>query len=105
MLELYFLTMSALTLSIFTQFYIDITYFILELVQNADDNMYPSDSIPAVRFHLSRQQLVVECNETGFMEKNVRVICDVNASTKKGMREREFIGEKGIGSDELFVSC
>ena len=74
-------------------------------MQNADDNTYPTDSVPAVRFHLSRQQLVVECNENGFMEKNVQAIYEMNVSTKKRTREREFIGEKGIGSDDLFMSC
>lgn len=86
-----------------TELYTDITHFILELIQNADDNNYANNIEPTLILRLSRQQLIVECNETGFTEKDVRAICKVNASTKKwrkGVLEG-CIGEKGIGIRHL----
>jgi hypothetical protein len=82
-----------------TQLYTDITHFILELIQNADDNVYHANLHPTLRLQLARSELLVECNEIGFSEENVRAICDLNASTKKWRKKVDdgFIGEKGIG--------
>ena len=73
-------------------------HFILELIQNADDNDY-ADFEPTLTLDLSRDRLIVRGNEIGFTEENVRAICDVNASTKKGRKKVDdgCIGEKGIG--------
>ena len=83
-----------------TQLYTDITHFVLELIQNADDNDYRSNIHPTLRLQLSRSELLVECNEVGFSEENVRAICDLNASTKKWRKKVDdgYIGEKGIGT-------
>lgn len=80
--------------------YTDITHFILELIQNADDNTYPPGVRPTFSVNLSRRRLVVKCNETGFTADNVRAICDINGSTKKARKSIEdgCIGEKGIGT-------
>ena len=79
--------------------YTDITHFILELVQNADDNTYLSNSTATLKLRLSRDEIVVECNEVGFNERDVNAITQINASTKKGRKSvnEGYIGEKGIG--------
>jgi len=81
------------------QLYTDITHFILELIQNADDNTYDVNTEPTLSLELSRNQLIVKCNEVGFTNQNVRAICDINASTKRERKKVDdgCIGEKGIG--------
>ncbi|CAF3572254.1 unnamed protein product, partial [Rotaria sp. Silwood2] len=41
-------------------------HFVLELIQNADDNQYLSNRIPTLRFILSSERILVCNNETGF---------------------------------------
>jgi hypothetical protein len=82
------------------------THFILELIQNADDNTYEND-VPTIAFHLSRSrgawQLRVDCNEVGFEKENVEALCAIGESTKKAkQRARGYIGEKGIGFKSVF---
>ena len=81
------------------ELYSDRTHFILELIQNADDNEYDIGVIPTLRIRLSRGMITVESNETGFEERHVRALCDINHSTKKDRKvtENDSIGEKGIG--------
>ena len=73
-----------------TELYSRDTHFVLELVQNADDNSYPEDSynsgFPSLVFVLERDKIVVLNNEVGFMEKNIRALCDVGRSTKEAHR-------------------
>ena len=59
------------------------THFILELVQNADDNDYSSDVDPQLIIEMRANTLSVRCNEVGFSEENVRAICKVGSSTKQ----------------------
>jgi len=80
------------------------THFVLELVQNADDNSYPdelmaslesssvTDECPAVQFIISKSGVTVLNNESGFCEKDVRALCDVGRSTK-GKHKYGYIGE------------
>lgn len=91
--------------SISTELYKDRAHFILELIQNADDNNYSATVVPTLRFRLSRSMLTVECNETGFTEKDVRSICEIHDSTKKERKTVEdgCIGEKGIGISSIYV--
>lgn len=80
------------------------THFILELVQNADDNSYEMGIVPKLSF-LYRQggSLWVGCNEAGFSEDNVRSICRIASSTKNVENNRKgYIGEKGIGFKSVF---
>ncbi|GAX80804.1 hypothetical protein CEUSTIGMA_g8240.t1 [Chlamydomonas eustigma] len=49
---------------------------------------------------LSPCQLVVLKNETGFIESNVRSICDINKSTKRN--RPGYTGQKGIGFKSVF---
>ncbi len=82
-------------------------HFVLELIQNADDNRYSSDVIPEITFCLSSTELVYWNNELGFSEANIRAICDVGASTKTKHLDEDgksslLIGHKGIGFKSVF---
>ena len=75
------------------------THFVLELIQNADDNTYPdemftddSDDRPTVAFIIKEDKVVVLNNETGFEERNIKAICDVGKSTK-GEHRKGYIGK------------
>src|SRR5258708_3298636 len=59
------------------------SHFVLELVQNADDNHYRSNVIPQLTFTLSPKRLVVVNNEVGFSEPNIQAICGVGSSSKQ----------------------
>jgi len=76
------------------------THFILELIQNADDNEYLPGVEPEISFHLSSTCLLVQNNEVGFTEANVAALCKVGQSTKT--KRAGFIGEKGIGFKSVF---
>ncbi|CAG9234826.1 DUF3883 domain-containing protein [Burkholderia vietnamiensis] len=78
------------------------THFLLELLQNADDNSYAPDVVPSVQIKLSQQRLTFFNNEVGFAEKNVRALCGVGRSTKAADKKSGFIGEKGIGFKSVF---
>ncbi|XP_070783607.1 uncharacterized protein [Enoplosus armatus] len=86
-----------------TELYSKDTHFVLELIQNADDNSYPSEAgvVPALAFWVERDCITVLNNESGFQEKNIRAICDVGCSTK-GKHKYGYIGQKGIGFKSVF---
>uniref|UniRef100_A0A3Q2QWH8 Wu:fj29h11 n=1 Tax=Fundulus heteroclitus TaxID=8078 RepID=A0A3Q2QWH8_FUNHE len=86
-----------------TELYSKDTHFVLELIQNADDNSYPAEGgvVPALAFVVERDCITVLNNETGFQEKNIRAICDVGRSTK-GKHKYGYIGQKGIGFKSVF---
>ena len=91
------------------------THFVLELIQNADDNTYPSSGgsnltgwvgpvgamPPSLKFVVGEDSILVLNNEVGFSEQNVRAICDVGKSTK-GAHRSGYIGQKGIGFKSVF---
>lgn len=78
------------------------THFLLELIQNADDNYYTAD-VPTLSISYSKNQLRVDCNERGFTRKNVEAICRICQSTKSGRSKSSgFVGEKGIGFKAVF---
>ncbi|KEY68188.1 hypothetical protein S7711_09101 [Stachybotrys chartarum IBT 7711] len=81
--------------------------FVFELLQNADDNQYSVAAArgqkPFVSFKLYPQKLVVECNEDGFTEANLRAICDIGNSSKNA--SQGYIGEKGIGFKSVFMAA
>ena len=87
-----------------TQLYTKPTHFILELIQNADDNTYPLGVDPLLTLvYREDGYLWVGCNEVGFSKANVEAICDVNDSTKKVKdATKGYIGEKGIGFKAVF---
>ena len=86
------------------------THFVLELIQNAEDNTYRK-SDPSLSFLLVKADptstkgsdgaLIVQNNETGFSRKNVDAICAVGKTTKRKIQG--YIGEKGIGFKSVFL--
>jgi hypothetical protein len=85
------------------------THFILELLQNAEDNQYDGKQ-PELTLRIdvddptgtsSHGCLLVLNNEVGFQPENVRGVCSVGQSTKKN-RSNAYIGEKGIGFKSVF---
>jgi len=81
------------------------THFIFELIQNAEDNDYPSGQTPELQFKLTNSSLIITNNESGFLEKHVKAICKVGVSTKD--KRQGYIGEKGTGFKSVFriTSC
>jgi hypothetical protein len=81
--------------------------FVFELFQNADDNKYTeaqsAGDDPYVSFLIYHDKLVVECNEDGFTEENIRAISDIGKSSKQGAQG--YIGEKGIGFKSTFMAA
>lgn len=80
------------------------THFLLELIQNADDNKYAPDVTPKLSIVYRKDgYLWVGCNELGFTAANVEAICRIAASTKKVEgSQKGYIGEKGIGFKSVF---
>ncbi|KAJ8453361.1 hypothetical protein Cgig2_008245 [Carnegiea gigantea] len=87
-------------------------HFLMELIQNAEDNEYEANVEPTLEFALTTQDitgcgapmtLLVFNNEVGFMRQNMESICSVGRSTKKGKKRKGFIGEKGIGFKSVFL--
>lgn len=84
------------------QLYQKSTHFLLELIQNADDNTY-EDGEPTLKISCRRQTLRLDCNELGFGKKNVEAICKIGRSTKAGLSTTtRYTGEKGIGFKSVF---
>ncbi|XP_020529013.1 uncharacterized protein LOC18443902 isoform X1 [Amborella trichopoda] len=77
------------------------SHFLLELVQNADDNMYPENVDPTLVFIFQPTNIVVLNNERGFSAQNIKALCDIGSSTKKGFGAG-YIGQKGIGFKSVF---
>ncbi len=80
--------------------------FIMELIQNADDNAYDTSREPWIKFYLREHQkegyfycLHVVNNERGFRQENVEKLCQFFGSTK---RKLGFIGEFGVGFKSVF---
>lgn len=82
-------------------------HYLFEIIQNADDNFYESES-PILKFLLkelliegkTKPCLIILNNETGFQKVNVEAICDIGSSTKE--KNFDTIGEKGIGFKSVF---
>ncbi|KAK6262002.1 hypothetical protein QUC31_007818 [Theobroma cacao] len=87
-------------------------HFLMELIQNAEDNVYLEGVDPSLEFVITSRDitatgatatLLMFNNEKGFSSKNIESICSVGRSTKKGNRKRGYIGEKGIGFKSVFL--
>jgi hypothetical protein len=78
-----------------TSLYGSDVHFVMELVQNADDNTYSEHVSPTLRIELYPDFIYVFNNEIGFKKENIVAICNVGGSTKKG--QTGHIGQKGIG--------
>ncbi|CAF1395347.1 unnamed protein product [Rotaria sordida] len=82
--------------------YLEHGHFLLELIQNADDNQYRPDLLPTLRFILSPERILVCNNEIGFQHANIAAICNVGASTKE-KHNQGYAGHKGIGFKSVFM--
>jgi hypothetical protein len=77
-------------------------HFVMELVQNAEDNDYPEQVTDRfIEFIVKPDAIEVRNNEVGFTRPNVESLCDVGESTKRE-RTLGYIGEKGIGFKSVF---
>jgi len=76
------------------------TRFVLEMIQNADDNSYSPGIKPSLTFTATKSCIEIRSNEVGFTTSDVRALCDVDQSTKKG--SKETIGDIGIGFKSVF---
>ena len=91
--------------SLSNQLYEKSTHFLLELIQNADDNTY-DDPNPTLSFSYEPGSLRIDCNEIGFRAENVEALCAISKSTKSGKtNDGEYIGEKGIGFKSVFKAA
>ncbi|KAF4442132.1 hypothetical protein FACUT_2240 [Fusarium acutatum] len=90
------------------QLYKASTHFILELIQNADDNQYDSETVPSLRLALYDNEgqgyFRSDCNEVGFTFKQLDALTRVGQSTKAANidNSKSCIGEKGIGFKSVF---
>lgn len=78
----FLITVCAVRLS--DEMYSKATHFLLEFIQNADDNEYAANVKPELSLKFESRRITIECNEIGFNEENVRAICKIGVSTKKG---------------------
>jgi hypothetical protein len=77
-------------------------HFVLELIQNGDDNKYAAGQLPTLRFVVSPERILVCNNEMGFQYRDISAICDVGASTKE-KHKQGYAGHKGIGFKSVFM--
>lgn len=85
------------------QLYHESTHFLLELVQNADDNSFGDCVVPTLSITYEGDFVRMDCNESGFTRENVEAICRIGKSTKGGAdHATRYIGEKGIGFKSVF---
>jgi hypothetical protein len=75
-------------------------HFVLELIQNADDNQY--DMKPSLIFVIDSNVINIYNNELGFEEQHIQALCDIGKSTK-GKHQQGYIGQKGIGFKSVFT--
>ena len=78
------------------------THFVMELIQNAEDNTYNPDIQPYLRFFIKSDTLIVSNNEAGFNREDVENICSVGQTAKSKKKGLGYIGEKGIGFKSVF---
>lgn len=82
------------------ELYGDEVHYLLELVQNCDDNSYADNVTPTLRIKVNKDRLELSNNEIGFSQANVEAICAIAKSTKAFVRG--YIGHKGIGFKSVF---
>ncbi|XP_058192257.1 uncharacterized protein LOC131309672 [Rhododendron vialii] len=78
-------------------------HFLMELIQNAEDNEYLEGVKPSLEFVITSRDITATRNEKGISARNIESICCVGRSTKKGNRKSGYIGEKGIGFKSVFL--
>lgn len=94
---------SSCLLTLSNELYNKDMHFVLELIQNADDNLYQlSENEPFIQFIIENNSITLLNNEVGFSPKNIEAICAIGASTK-GKHQHGYIGRKGIGFKSVFT--
>ncbi|KAK0653514.1 hypothetical protein DIS24_g5933 [Lasiodiplodia hormozganensis] len=97
-------SVSAVTKRLVEDLYSKDTRFVYELIQNAEDNSYERAASqghsPSLKFSLYPGKLVIDTNEDGFSEDDIKAICSASKTTKT--RLIGYIGEKGIGFKSVF---
>lgn len=83
------------------ELYTEEYHFILELLQNAEDNLYDTNK-PRVTFTIEPEKLIVQNNEVGFKKDNIVAICAVGPKSSTKRSEKGYIGHKGIGFKSIF---
>ena len=79
------------------------THFVTELIQNADDAEYGQNVVPFLKIIVESNSIVFVYNEIGFNDDQVRGLCRLGESTKKGGNQSDnSIGEKGVGFKSVF---
>jgi hypothetical protein len=68
------------------ELYGDEVHYLLELVQNCDDNSYADNVTPTLRIKVNKDRLELSNNEIGFSQANVEAICAIAKSTKAFVR-------------------
>lgn len=92
------------SLTVISDLYERESRFLMELIQNADDNVYSTDS-PTLNLTFQDGCVQIDSNEAGFTSANVEAICSIGQSTKRrteGTGDNHFIGGKGIGFKSVF---
>jgi HSP90 family molecular chaperone len=88
------------------ELYSESTHFLLELLQNADDNTYHSEPTLKITYRIQDDGasfLQIDSNEIGFTYADVVALCSIGNSTKKGSgHAKNATGEKGIGFKSVF---
>ncbi|KAM0240802.1 hypothetical protein ACHAP5_007837 [Fusarium lateritium] len=76
-----------------------------ELLQNADDNQHTRAKAacanPGVQFIVTPDLVIIDSNEDGFTDDNVKALCDFDKSTKAGIPG--YIGQPDIGFKSVFT--
>jgi len=86
-----------------TNIYKKDSHFVMELIQNADDNNYKKGTIPTLKIIQNDDKIIFKNNEVGFNAENIDSICDISKSTKFSNNGiKGYIGEKGIGFKSVF---
>lgn len=87
--------------SLAEQLYQKSTRFVYELIQNAEDNKYTiATELPYLTFALQKDRIIIDSNEDGFTQVDIKAICSIGQSTKASIQG--YIGEKGIGFKSVF---
>ena len=70
------------------------THFLMELIQNADDNTYAPGVRQRLTIRITDAAITLSNNEVGFSPRNVRALCSIGSSTKSAAHAG-YIGHKG----------
>ncbi|XP_071713993.1 protein NO VEIN-like [Rutidosis leptorrhynchoides] len=77
------------------------SHFVLELVRNADENVYPCDVEPTVTFIVQETRVIVLNNDQGFSVESIKALCDDVFCSKKDPSStsgNKYIGKKGVAA-------